>query len=60
MADDTRRADDPRPAGRGERRLAIAGALLFGLMLLVSLGLWVRHGEEIFFTRIVTAIQSCL
>jgi hypothetical protein len=44
---------------KGERRLAIAGAALFAVILVVSLGLWVRHGEEIFFSRIVTSIANC-
>ena len=45
--------------GQAERRLGIAGAAVFAAILLVSLGLWVRHGEEIFFSRIATAISSC-
>jgi hypothetical protein len=42
-----------------ERRLAIAGAAVFAALLLVSIGLWVRHGEEIFFSRIVSVIANC-
>lgn len=59
MADDRGkpgRTERPRLA---ERRLAIAGAVFFGVVLLASLGLWVRHGEEIFFSSIVSAIRSC-
>ena len=59
MAADEDDPKAPKPPRRAERRLAIAGATLFGLMLLASLGLWVRHGEEIFFSRIVSAIRSC-
>ena len=44
---------------RGERRLAIGAAILFTLLLIVSLALWIRHGEEIFFSRIVSAIRGC-
>ncbi len=59
MADDGGKPGRPERPRRAERRLAIAGAVLFGLMLLASLGLWMRHGEEIFFSRIVSAIRSC-
>ncbi len=59
MADDSGKPGRPERLRRAERRLAIAGAVLFGLMLLASLGLWMRHGEEIFFSRIVSAIRSC-
>ncbi|MEZ5925384.1 MAG: hypothetical protein R3D57_13470 [Hyphomicrobiaceae bacterium] len=59
LPDETRPAASSR-SSNAERRLAIAGAALFGTLLLVSAGLWVRHGEEIFFSRIVTAIASCL
>lgn len=53
-------ANKPKRPQAGERRLAIAGILLFAAILAVSGALWVRHGEEIFFSRIVSAIQSCL
>lgn len=59
MVDDLGKPEQPERPRRAERQLAIAGAVLFTLMLLASLGLWVRHGEEIFFSRIVSAIRSC-
>lgn len=59
MADEPGEPRGKPRLGQSERRLAIAGATVFAVVLLVSLGLWVRHGEEIFFSRIVTAISSC-
>jgi hypothetical protein len=60
MGDERSTKDGLSPRRGGERRLGLAGALFLGALLIAALGLWVRHGEEIFFTRIVTAIQSCL
>lgn len=51
--------NDRLPVRRGERRLAVAGAVLFALLLLLSIGLWVRHGEQIYVSRIITAIANC-
>lgn len=57
MSEDRRSERPEQP--RGEQRLAIAGVTLFAAIFLLAAGLWVRHGEEIFFSRIVTAIANC-
>jgi hypothetical protein len=48
-----------QPPAAGERRLALAGAAVFAGLLAASIALWMRHGEEIFFSRIITAIANC-
>lgn len=59
----SRQGDTPEqnspPKAAGERRLAVAGAAVFAGLLVASLALWVRHGEEIFFSRIITAVANC-
>ncbi len=51
--------DPSPPRTRGERRLAIAGVALFAALLLLGMALWVRNGEEIYVSRIMSAIANC-
>ncbi len=51
--------DAPPPKTRSERRLAIGGIALFAALLLLGIALWMRNGEEIYISRIMSAIASC-
>ena len=53
------RADNDN-AQRSERRLAYAGASVFALFMVAAVLLWLRDGEAVYVTRILSQIADCL
>lgn len=52
--------DPAQSLTRAERRLAMAGGLLFALILLAGGALWLGFGESVYVARIMGALASCL
>ena len=43
-----------------EKWLAVGGSVFFGLLILLGLGFWLRHGEAVYFNRIIAPLAGCL
>lgn len=56
MAADQAPAEPLTPA---ERRLALAGYLLFATILAVGIALWLGFGESVYVARILGGLASC-
>jgi hypothetical protein len=49
-----------QPMSRQERQLVIAASIGTAALLLGSVALWLRYGESVYTSRILSMIANCL